>query len=57
MVLPDNINQGIFQKKEMQLAFSDFPEVLMVDATDKLSDIRMPLCGLVVIDGNAMFNF
>ena len=48
-----NVIQGIFfQTQEMKLAFSEFPEVLMVDATYKLNDIRMPLYVLMIIDGN-----
>ena len=44
VVLTSNTTQGIFQTKEMQLAFSDFPEILMVDATFQLNDIKMSLC-------------
>ena len=32
--------------------FQAYPEVLMVDATYKLNDLRLPLFVLLVIDGN-----
>lgn len=45
--------QGIFfQDPFMRGVFEKFPEILLVDATYKLNDLRMPLYVLVVIDGN-----
>lgn len=45
--------QGIFfQDPFMRKAFERFPEVLLVDATYKLNELRMPLYVFVVIDGN-----
>lgn len=41
VVLNDNTIQGFFQTKDIQLAFSDCPEVLMVDATYKLNNSRI----------------
>jgi zinc finger SWIM domain-containing protein 3 len=32
-----------FQSKEMMETFDGYPELLMVDATYKLNDLRMPL--------------
>ena len=36
----------------MKATFSAFPEVLLVDATYKLNDLRMPLYLMMAIDGN-----
>ena len=36
----------------MKSAFEAFPEVLLVDATYKLLDLRMPVYLLLIIDGN-----
>ena len=49
--------QGIFtglffQDAEMKYNFESYPEVLMVDATYKLNELRMPLYLMMVIDGN-----
>ena len=41
-----------FQDSMMKSAFSGFPEVLFVDATYKLNDLRMPLYLMMCIDGN-----
>ena len=47
-----NVFTGIlFQDKAMSSTFGAFPEVLMI-ATYKLNDLRMPLYLLMVIDGN-----
>ena len=42
----------MFQDSIMQSVFSAYPEVLLVDATYKLNDLRMPLYLLMSIDGN-----
>ena len=48
-----NVLQGIYyQKKIMQQIFSKFPELLLIDATYKLNDLRMPLYIMMVVDGN-----
>ena len=48
-----NVLQGIYyQKKIMQEMFSNFPELLLIDATYKLNDLRMPLYIMMVVDGN-----
>ena len=44
---------GIFYQDQcMKKVFSDFPELLMIDATYKLNDLRMPLYIMLVVDGN-----
>ena len=49
----NNALQAIaFQTKEMRDTFQSFPELLLVDATYKLNDIRMPLYILQNVDGN-----
>lgn len=48
-----NVLRGIYyQKKIMQEIFSKFPEFLLIDATYKLNDLRMPLYIMMVVDGN-----
>ena len=41
-----------YQEQHMKKIFSDFPELLMIDSTYKLNDLRMPLYVLLVVDGN-----
>ena len=41
-----------FQTEEMRQTFSSYPELLLVDATYKLNDLRMPLYVLQNVDGN-----
>ena len=41
-----------FQTGEMKCMFMSYPEVLFIDATYKLNDLRMPLYVLMSIDGN-----
>ena len=41
-----------FQDAGMKYNFECYPEVLMVDATYKLNELRMPLYLMMVIDGN-----
>lgn len=49
----DNIMSGIFyQDEEMKRMYNYFPELLFVDATYKLNDLRMPLYVFLVEDGN-----
>lgn len=43
--------RGIFTKQVMQQTFANYPELLMVDATYKLNDLRMPLY-VMLVDGN-----
>ena len=46
------ITTVFFQTQEMRNMFSVYPEVLLMDATYKLNDLRMPLYVLLTIDGN-----
>ena len=49
----DNTLMGImFQDGIMKTVFSAYPELLLVDATYKLNDLRMPVYLLMSIDGN-----
>ena len=41
-----------FQDYEIRNTYKKFPELLMVDATYKLTDLRMPLFLMLGIDGN-----
>ncbi|XP_065901369.1 uncharacterized protein [Dysidea avara] len=42
----------VFQDGIMKSTFSAFPEVLLVDATYKLTELRMPVYLMMVVDGN-----
>ena len=45
--------QGIFiQDETMKKMFEQYPEVILVDATHKTNDLRMPLYLMLVIDSN-----
>jgi zinc finger SWIM domain-containing protein 3 len=46
------MNGIFFQDEEMKLMYESFPEILFVDATYKLNDLRMPLYVFLVEDGN-----
>ena len=49
----ENVLQGIYFQTEMwRKTFSDYPELLMIDATYKLNNLRMPLFILMVVDSN-----
>lgn len=49
----DDILQAIaFQTMEMRNTFSAYPELLLIDATHKLNDLRMPLYVLMNVDDN-----
>ena len=49
----ENVLQGIyFQTKMWRKMFSNYPELLMIDATYKLNNLRMPLYILMVVDSN-----
>ena len=41
-----------FQTEEMRKTFAAFPELLFIDATYKLNDLRMPVYIMLVEDGN-----
>ena len=42
----------LFQDRLMKSIYSSYPEVLLVDATYKLTDLRMPVYIMMAIDGN-----
>ena len=49
----DNVLSGIyFQDAYMIEKYTRFPEMLFIDATHKLNELRMPLYVLLVEDGN-----
>ena len=53
IVTEENVVNGIFfQDKEMRHMYDRFPEMMFVDATYKLNDLRMPLYLFLVEDGN-----
>lgn len=53
MATKDGVVDGIFyQDKEMKHVYECFPEIVFVDATYKLNDLRMPVYLFVVEDGN-----
>ena len=53
IVTQDNVVDGIFfQDEEMRRMYDRFSEILFVDATYKLNDLRMPLYLFLVEDGN-----
>ena len=47
-----NLKAIFYQTPEMQENFRRYPELVMIDATYKLNDLRMPLFLLLVVDGN-----
>ena len=50
----DTVLKAIYyQDNDMKQKFSSFPEMIMVDATYKLNDLRMPVFLQLVVDGNA----
>ena len=52
-VTKDDVVDGIFyQDKEMRHIYRCFPEMVFVDATYKLNDLRMPIYLFVIEDGN-----
>ncbi len=54
-VFTDEENQftGLFfQDKHMKAAYAAYPEVLFLDATYKLNNLRMPLYIFLIVDGN-----
>ena len=47
-----NVFTGLhFQDKLMKYYYESYPEVLMVDATYKLNQLRMPLYLMLIVDG------
>ena len=53
LVKEDNVFQGIsFQDEGMKQVFASYPELLCIDATYKLLELRCPLYIMLVEDGN-----
>ncbi|KAK7114682.1 hypothetical protein V1264_000704 [Littorina saxatilis] len=49
----NDVLSGIFiQDASMQHTFSQFPELILVDATHKTNELRMPFYLLTIVDGN-----
>ena len=49
----ENMFTGLFfQDYQTKLNFATYPEVLMIDATYKLNDLRMPLYLMMIVDSN-----
>ena len=47
-----NLKGLFYQDEEMRLIFDAFPEILLIDATYKLNNLRLPLYIMLAIDGN-----
>jgi len=56
VIVDDEQNfQGLFvQDNQMKTVYNDFPEVIMVDATYNLLDLRMPVYLMLAVDANGM---
>ena len=50
----DNFQSLFFQDRQMKSVFDKFPELVMVDATYKLLDLRLPVYIMIVVDGNGL---
>ena len=51
----ENVLQGIFFKdRQMKNVFSAYPELLCIDSTYKLLELRFPLYIMLVEDGNGL---
>ena len=49
----NNVLTGLFfQDRLMKTTFASYPEIIFVDATYKLNELRMPLYLMLVVDGN-----
>ena len=48
----DTFTSLVFQDSTMKAIFSSYPEVIFVDATYKLTNLRMPVYLMMSIDGN-----
>lgn len=48
----DTLNAIYYQDDIMKKTFNAYPDLLMLDATYKLNDLRMPVYILVCVDGN-----
>ena len=48
----NNLVGIVFQDGVMKSVYAAFPEVLLIDATYKLTELRMPVYLMMVVDGN-----
>ena len=48
----DTFTSLMFQDGTMKVIFSSYPKVVLVDATYKLTNLRMPVYLMMSIDGN-----
>ena len=48
----NNFKALFYQDKDMRDMFQCHPEILLVHATYKLNDLRLPLYVMLVVDGN-----
>lgn len=52
-ITEDSCLVGIYyQEVDMQKAFAEFPELLIIDTANKLNDLHMQFYVLMVVDGN-----
>lgn len=51
-VCDDTLQAIFFQTEEMQQTFAAYLEIIILDATYKLNDLRMPLYVMLTVDGN-----
>jgi MULE transposase domain len=52
-ITEDSCLVGIYyQEADMQKTFAEFPELLVIDSTNRLTDLHMQLYVLMVVDGN-----
>ena len=49
-----NLRGIFFQDDDMKSTFSSYPEILFIDATYKLNELRLPLYVLLIEDGNGL---
>ena len=49
----DELRAVFYQDEKMKHAHAKFPELLLLNATYKLNDLRKPLYVLMVVDGNS----
>ena len=48
----NTLNAIYYQDTNMKATFNAYPDLLMLDATYKLNDLRMPVYLLIIVDGN-----
>jgi len=48
----DNVFTGFFYQDKLKYSYQSYSEVLIVDSTYKVNDLRMPLYIMLIVDGN-----